>query len=44
MARIMEWEGTIPRVSGMFFNVVVKAVVLFGSETWVLTLQMGRSL
>ena len=44
----LEWilgrEGANPRVSGLFFKAVVKAVLLFGLETWVLTPHMGRSL
>ena len=44
----LEWilgrEGANPRVSGLFFKAVVKAVLLFGLETWVLTPHMGRAL
>ena len=38
MERILRQEGTFPRVLGMFFKVVVQAVLLFGSVTWVLNL------
>ena len=31
-------------VSGLFFKSVVQAVLLFGSETWVVTPRMGSSL
>ena len=37
LERIMRREGSSPRVSGMLFNAVVQEVLLFGSETWVLT-------
>ena len=37
MTRILVREGAYPRISGLFFNAVVQAVLLFGSETWVLT-------
>ena len=37
MTRIIFWEGADPRTSGLFFKVVVQAVLLLGSETWVLT-------
>ena len=44
LARILGWEGANPRVSGIFFKAVVQAVMLFGSETWMLTSRMGLSL
>ena len=44
LTRILRREGAIPRVSGMFFKAVVQAVLLFGSETWVMTPCMGRTL
>ena len=44
MGRILVWEGAFPRVLGVFFKAVVQAVLLFGSETWVLTPRMGRDL
>ena len=37
-------EGASPRVSGMFFKAVVQAVLLFGSEKWVMTPHMGQAL
>ena len=42
--RILGWEGANPRASGMFFKAVVQAVLLFRSETWVMTPCMGRAL
>ena len=44
MTRILGWEGAYPRISGLFSKVVVQAVLIFGSETWVLTPCMERSL
>ena len=44
LTRILGREGANLRVSGMFFNEVVHAVLLFGSETWVLTPHTGRAL
>ena len=44
MAHILSREGAAPRVSGFFFKDVVQALLLFGSETWVVTPQMGKSL
>ena len=40
MTRILIPEGVDPKVSGLFFKVVVQAVLLFGEETWFLTPQM----
>ena len=44
MTRILSREGAEPLVSGFFFKAVVQAVFLFGSETWVVTPRMGRSM
>ena len=44
MPRILSREGVAPRVSGFFFKAVVQAVLLFGSENWVVTLLMGKAL
>ena len=44
LSRIMGWEGAKPRVSGIFFKAVVQEVLLFRSETWVLTPHMGQEL
>ena len=44
LIRILVREGDSPRVSGMFFKAVVKAVLLFRLETWVTNPCMGRSL
>ena len=44
MSRILTREGAAPRVSGLFFKAVVQAVLLSGSETWVLTACMGKDL
>ena len=37
LMRILVREGVNLRVSGMFFKAVVQVVLLFGSETWVMT-------
>ena len=44
MTIILSREGVDPRVSGFFFKVVVQAVLIFGSETWVSTHRMVRVL
>ena len=37
ISRLLRSENMKPRVCGMFFKAVVQAVLLYGSETWVLT-------
>jgi hypothetical protein len=37
-------DGATPRVSGMFYKAVVQSVLLFGSETWVLSNPMLTAL
>ena len=37
-------EGNDPKVSRVFYITVTQAVLLFGSETWVLTLRMEKTL
>ena len=37
LAKILEREGVDKRMSGRFYVEVVQAVLLFGSNTWVLT-------
>jgi hypothetical protein len=37
ISRLLRSENMEPRVCGMFFQAVVQAVLLYGSETWVLT-------
>ena len=44
MTRISSKEGAEPRVSGLFLKAVVQTVLLFGSETWVVTPRTGRAL
>ena len=44
LSRILVREGDNPWALGMFFNAVVQAVLLFGSETWVMTPCTGRYL
>ena len=44
LTRIMVQEGTNPRLSRMFSKAVIQAVLLFGSDMWVLTPRMERAL
>ena len=44
MTQILRREGALSRVSGFFFKAMVQAVLLFRSETWVVTHHMGKSL
>ena len=44
LARILSREGSDKMVLGNFFKAVVQAVILFGSETWVLTPRIERAL
>ena len=40
--RVLSREGVYPKVLGHFFKAVVRAVLIFGAETWVLTPWMER--
>ena len=42
--RILGREGAYPRTSSTFYKAVVQATLLFGSETWVMNLRIGRTL
>ena len=44
MAQILSREGAAPRVSGFFFKSLVQAVLLFVSETWLVTHRFRRAL
>ena len=44
MSQVLGREGADPKVSGNFYIVVNQAVLLFGSETWVLTPRMEKAL
>ena len=44
LSRILIREGADPKVSVHFYKAVSKAVLLFGSETWVLTPRMEKAL
>ena len=44
MTHILSREGATTWVSGFFFKAVVQAVLLFGSDTWVVTPHMGKDL
>jgi hypothetical protein len=36
-SRLLTGENMSPRVCGMFYRAVIQSVLLFGSESWVLT-------
>ena len=44
MLRILSREGAAPQLSDFFLNAVVQAVLLFRSDTWVVTPRMGKAL
>ena len=44
LAKILGREGTYKRTTGRFYVAVVRAVLLFGSETWVLTPRLEKAL
>ena len=44
LARVLSREGADPRVLRTFYIAVTQAVLLFGSETWVLTERMENAL
>ena len=44
LSRVMGREGADPKVSRAFYIAVTQAVLLFGSETWVLTSRMEKAL
>ena len=42
--RILGREGASPRVSGILFKLVAQIVLLFGSDTWMMTPCIGWAL
>ena len=44
LTRVLSREGADPKVSQTFYISVTQAVLLFGSETWVLTVRMEKAL
>ena len=44
LTRILGRKGSNPRVFGKCFIAVFQSVLIFGSETWVMTPHMGRAL
>ena len=44
LSTILRKEGENPRVLGKFFKAVVQAVIIMGSETWMMTLCMGQAI
>ena len=44
MSHILSREGDMPQVSGLFLKDVIKAVLLFKEETWVVTPCISKAL
>ena len=44
MSLIMEQDGTEAQALGLFFKLLVQAIILFVSEMWVVIPRIGRSL
>ena len=44
LGKLFRREGAEPRVSAMFYQEVVQAVLLFGAETWILSEALSRNL
>ena len=44
LGKILGREGSDRITAGRFYVAVVQAVLLFGSETWILTLRLEKSL
>jgi len=42
VGQVLQAENVPPRVAAKFYKVVVQAVLLYGSETWVLSTAGGR--
>ena len=44
LTMVLGREGTDARTSGSIYVVVVQAVLMYGSDTWVMTLRIGSTL
>ena len=44
LSRVLSRKGTDPKVSRAFYIAVTQAVLIFGSETWLLTARMEKAL
>ena len=44
LGKFLRWEGVYPIISAKFCRAMVHAVLLFGSETWVLTASVMQNL
>ena len=42
LGTLLRREGSEPKVSASFYRVVVQAIILYGSETWVLLASMAK--
>ena len=44
LGTLLQREGADPRVTAMFYRAVVQAILLYGSETWVILAAMDNKL
>ena len=44
MSRVLGWEGEDSRTLGVFYREVVQVVLIFGSETWVMSPRIRKNL
>ena len=44
MMMFLSREGARPRVYRFFFKAIIRSVLIFGAETWVVNPRMGRAL
>ena len=42
LGTLLQREGAYPRVAAMFYRAVVQAILLYGSEIWVILIAMER--
>ena len=43
LGKLLQREGEEPRALAIFYRVVVQAILLYGSEAWILLLKMERN-
>ena len=43
LGTLLQQEGEEPRVSEMFYRILVQTILLYGSETWVLSAEIYRT-
>lgn len=44
VSRILSCKGADPRTMGYFYKAIIQSILLYGSETWVITMQMLKML